>query len=81
MGVRMSQKHSTVSRLITGQDLKTFWERFNDIFPSERTTLWDSLLHGMKQYHQLLKERKAISEDVVKLRQENLQLRRLLLGK
>jgi hypothetical protein len=55
MSARLSYKRSTVSRLVAAEDIEAYWEKYTQIFPEERETLWDNLLEGLNRYHQLLK--------------------------
>ncbi|RZC34533.1 NYD-SP28 domain containing protein [Asbolus verrucosus] len=77
MGARLSYRRSTMSRLFAATDIETYWKKYTDIFPPEREQLWDSLLEGLKKYHELLKARKTASEEVMSLRQQNEDLRRI----
>ncbi|XP_008196751.1 dynein regulatory complex protein 1 homolog [Tribolium castaneum] len=77
MSARLAHKRSTVSRLVAQEDIESYWTKYTTLFPKEREQLWDSLLAGLKRYHELLKVRKLTSEEVVKLRKQNLELRRV----
>lgn len=55
MTSRLSHKRSTVSRLILGDEVKIFWERFKVIFSPNREALWDGLMIGLQKYHEILK--------------------------
>ena len=50
----LSMKHSTVSRIISTEDITTFWKRFREIFSPQQEKLWDSLLTGLQRYHRVL---------------------------
>jgi len=50
----LSMKHSTVSRIITTEDVTTFWKRFHEIFSPQQEKLWDGLLTGLQRYHRVL---------------------------
>ncbi|KAJ3617432.1 hypothetical protein MTP99_007154 [Tenebrio molitor] len=77
MSARLSYKRSTVSRLVAAEDIEAYWEKYTQIFPEERETLWDNLLEGLNRYHQLLKARKLTSEEVMNLRRQNTELHRV----
>ncbi|XP_044272377.1 dynein regulatory complex protein 1 [Tribolium madens] len=77
MTARLAFKRSTVSRLVVQEDIESYWTKYTTLFPKEREQLWDSLLAGLKRYHELLKVRKLTSEEVVKLRKQNSELRRV----
>jgi hypothetical protein len=47
-------KHSTVSRIISMEDVTTFWKRFREIFSPQQEKLWDGLLTGLQRYHRVL---------------------------
>jgi hypothetical protein len=47
-------KHSTVSRIISTEDVTTFWQRFREIFSPQQEKLWDGLLTGLQRYHRVL---------------------------
>jgi len=49
-----SMKHSTVSRIISMEDVTTFWKRFREIFSPQQEKLWDGLLTGLQRYHRVL---------------------------
>lgn len=50
----LSNKHSTVSRIISTEDVTTFWKRFHEIFSPQQEKLWDGLLIGLQRYHRVL---------------------------
>ncbi|XP_063916676.1 dynein regulatory complex protein 1 [Zophobas morio] len=77
MSIRLGFKRSTMSRLILPGDVEVYWEKYLKLFPDDREQLWNSLLEGLKKYHELLKARKTASEEVVSLRRQNLDLRRV----
>jgi 3-hydroxy-3-methylglutaryl CoA synthase len=45
---------STVSRIISTEDITTFWKRFREIFSPQQEKLWDGLLTGLQRYHRVL---------------------------
>jgi hypothetical protein len=49
-----SVKHSILCRLISTQDVTTFWTKFREIFSPQREKLWDGLLIGLQRYHRIL---------------------------
>lgn len=55
MQSRLTYKRSTVSRLMAESDIEGYWKNYTTVFPKEREQLWDSLLEGLKKYHNLLK--------------------------
>ncbi|KDR12480.1 dynein regulatory complex protein 1 isoform X2 [Zootermopsis nevadensis] len=73
-----SVKHSTVSRLLSTQDVTAFWTRFRKIFSQQREKLWDGLLIGLQMYHRILEDRHKLNVDTVQLKRQNAELRRLL---
>jgi len=50
----LAVKHSTVSRLLSTQDVTTYWARFREVFSPQREKLWDGLLIGLQRYHHIL---------------------------
>jgi hypothetical protein len=50
----LSVKRSTVSRLLSTQDVTAFWTRFREIFSPQEEKLWDGLLIGLQMYHRIL---------------------------
>lgn len=52
---RLSQKHTTISRLMTDCDVKMFWERYRNVFSEGKQRLWDGLFFGLQKYYALLK--------------------------
>lgn len=75
---RLSRRRDTISRLISEKDMNMFWERFQLIFDKNRERIWDAVYTGLHKYHDLLKERKGLCEDVVGLRRQNAELKKLL---
>ncbi|KAB0793354.1 hypothetical protein PPYR_12974 [Photinus pyralis] len=55
MSSRLSRKRSTISRLMSEEDIKTYWERYRTMFSLEREEIWDALLIGLQKYHEILK--------------------------
>ncbi|XP_060522355.1 dynein regulatory complex protein 1 isoform X2 [Cylas formicarius] len=78
IGEQLQKKRLTISRCLSEQDIKSYWEKFKMNFTDDRVRTWDALLEGLKKYHEILKDRKAVCDDVVKLRKENAELKRLL---
>lgn len=55
MTARLARVRTTVSRMITSDDIESYWEKYTMLFPKEREKVWDSLFEGLKRYHDLLK--------------------------
>lgn len=93
MKARLSHRRATFSRVFASEKIEEFWQEFASIFSKEKIQLWNSLLEGLKKYHELLRgqyifsiiiipnifylARKIISEEVDDLRQQNAQLRQV----
>ncbi|XP_050293707.1 LOW QUALITY PROTEIN: dynein regulatory complex protein 1 [Anthonomus grandis grandis] len=77
-GARLEKKRMTISRYLTEADIKYYWDKFKLNFGEDRVQLWDALLEGLKKYHEILKDRRTICDEVLKLRKENAELKRLL---
>ncbi|KAH1016648.1 hypothetical protein HUJ04_007832 [Dendroctonus ponderosae] len=77
-GARLEKKRLTISRYLTERDIKTYWEKFRQNFGEDRVRVWNALLEGLKKYHEILKDRRTICDDVMRLRKENAELKRLL---
>lgn len=75
---KLLKKNVTISRSLTVEDIKEFWKRYRDLFPSDKECLWDGLLVGLKQYYETLKERKRLNNETEFLKKQNAELRRLL---
>lgn len=75
---RLEKKRATISRMLSDNDIISYWERYRNVYGEERVRVWDGLLEGLKYYHQILKDRKSLSEEVVDLRRQNDDLKRLL---
>ncbi|KAI4482971.1 hypothetical protein M0802_013547 [Mischocyttarus mexicanus] len=75
---RLLSKKVTISRSLTIEDVKEFWKRYRDLFPPTKERLWDGLLVGLKQYHETLKERQRLSNEIEFLKKQNSELRLLL---
>ncbi|CAG9813113.1 unnamed protein product [Phaedon cochleariae] len=75
---RLERKRHTISRLLNINDIKMFWEKYKTVFNEDRIRVWDALLEGLKHYHEILKERKNMCEEVVELRKQNNDLKKLL---
>ncbi|XP_076249879.1 dynein regulatory complex protein 1 [Rhynchophorus ferrugineus] len=77
-GARLEKKRLSISRILSEKDINNYWEKFKQNFGQDRVRVWDALLVGLKKYHEILKDRKSICDDVLKLRKENAELKRLL---
>ncbi|KAI4457059.1 nyd-sp28 protein [Holotrichia oblita] len=75
---RLSQKHTTVSRVMTDVDVKMFWERYRNVFSEGKQRLWDGLFFGLQKYYALLKDRRKVNDEVLCLRKQNEELKHLL---
>nr|XP_050863595.1 dynein regulatory complex protein 1 isoform X4 [Vespula vulgaris] len=75
---KLLKKNVTISRSLTVEDIKEFWKRYRDLFPSDKECLWDGLLVGLKQYYETLKERQRLNNETEFLKKQNAELRRLL---
>lgn len=75
---RLSKKRLTVSRLLADNDIVQFWDCYKTAYDENRVRIWDALLQGLKNYHEILRDRKALCEEVVALRQQNQDLKKLL---
>ncbi|XP_023016103.1 dynein regulatory complex protein 1 [Leptinotarsa decemlineata] len=75
---RLEKKRNTISRLLTDADIRLYWDKYKTVYNEERIRVWEALLEGLKNYHEILKDRKTLSEEVVVLRRQNVDLKRLL---
>nr|CAD7399911.1 unnamed protein product [Timema poppensis] len=50
----LDRKHSTVSRLLTDEDVFMYWSRFLELFDTKHEKLWDGLYLGLKKYQEVL---------------------------
>lgn len=66
----------TVSRLLDGREVETFWAQFQRRFPSEK--LWAGLKFGLNHYLKVLKEREQLFIEGEQLRHQNVELSHLL---
>lgn len=80
MGARLAHKRNTICRLVKESDIKMYWEQFKNIFTAENESIWDALAVGLTKYHEILKDRAKVNDEVVELRKENERLK-ILLGK
>ncbi|KAF5270689.1 hypothetical protein FQA39_LY01427 [Lamprigera yunnana] len=78
MTTRLSQKRNTISRLMTEEDVKSYWGRYKEMFPSKKEEVWDALYIGLQKYHDILKDRRKLNDEVLELREQNIQLKQLL---
>ncbi|GJQ83629.1 hypothetical protein Trydic_g14342 [Trypoxylus dichotomus] len=78
LAARLSQKHTTISRMMVDTEMRMFWDRYRNIFNDGKQRLWDGLLFGLEKYYSLLKDRRKVSNEVVCLRKQNLELKQLL---
>nr|CAH7761912.1 unnamed protein product [Callosobruchus chinensis] len=74
---RLERKRLTISRLMTNEDIKLYWEKFRLIYNEDRVKIWDALLQGLTYYHEILKKRRNLCEQVVSLRSQNEDLKKL----
>lgn len=75
---RLTRKRQTISRLLVDEEIVQFWEKYKTTYDEDRIRVWDALLEGFKIYHELLKDRKCLSEEVVSLRKQNHDLKKIL---
>ncbi|KAG5886055.1 hypothetical protein JTB14_009504 [Gonioctena quinquepunctata] len=75
---RLDRKRNTVSRLLSDKDIRMYWDKYRTVYSGERVRIWEALLEGLKNYHEILKDRKTLCEEVVDLRRQNEDLKRLL---
>ncbi|CAK1555615.1 unnamed protein product [Leptosia nina] len=71
---------TTPSRKLTTDQIEQYWVQWKEMFNSEKDRFWDGLLTGLNNYLNVLQERERIHEEVVRLRQRNAALRRLVRG-
>lgn len=73
---RLSRKRRTISRLLSKDDILTYWARFREIFTGD--CLWSSLENGLKIYLKILQRRDALDTECEHLRKQNAELTRML---
>lgn len=78
MAARLVCERSTVSRMIDGDDVQLFWQRYRDVFTVERQRLWESLESGLKEYLRVLQRREQLNTECEFLRRQNAELRHML---
>ncbi|CAG4952000.1 unnamed protein product [Colias eurytheme] len=71
---------STSSRKLSADEIEQYWAQWKNIFSSEKDRFWDGLLTGLNNYLKILQEREHIHDEVLRLRQKNAALRRLVRG-
>uniref|UniRef100_A0A336MHQ0 CSON001907 protein n=1 Tax=Culicoides sonorensis TaxID=179676 RepID=A0A336MHQ0_CULSO len=72
------QVKSTVSRLLSPNDVQQFWKRFDNVFSPEKEKVWQSLEYGLSQYLKVLKEREELDNECEFLRNQNAELKHLM---
>lgn len=75
---RSTKVKSTVSRLLSPNDVQQFWKRFENIFTPEKEKVWQSLEYGLTQYLKVLKEREELDNECEFLRNQNAELKHLM---
>lgn len=75
---RSAKVKSTVSRLLSPNDVQQFWKRFENIFTPEKEKVWQSLEYGLSQYLKVLKEREELDNECEFLRNQNAELKHLM---
>ncbi|VEN63136.1 unnamed protein product, partial [Callosobruchus maculatus] len=75
---RLQRKRNTISRLLDNHDIVLYWNQYKEVFNADRQRVWDALLEGLTSYHEILKKRRNLCEEVVSLRKQNDDLKRLL---
>ncbi|XP_056640813.1 dynein regulatory complex protein 1 homolog isoform X2 [Diorhabda sublineata] len=78
MEERLSKRRCTASRSLEDEDIKRHWINLRRTFRKSHMLIWDGLREGLSKYLEILKDRKNVSEDVMKLRKTNEALKRLL---
>ncbi|XP_057658267.1 dynein regulatory complex protein 1-like isoform X1 [Diorhabda carinulata] len=78
MEERLSKRRCTASRSLEDEDIKRHWINLRRTFRKSHMLIWDGLREGLTKYLEILKDRKNVSEDVMKLRKTNEALKRLL---
>lgn len=69
---------TTLSRMLDQSDVAMFWKQFEEAFPPGQDQLWSGLEYGLKQYLAVLRERQSLYGECEDLRQQNMELERLL---
>ncbi|XP_072384877.1 dynein regulatory complex protein 1 homolog isoform X5 [Diabrotica undecimpunctata] len=78
VGERLERKRHTISRLLDDKDIEKYWAHLKNTYNEYNTRVWDGLREGLLKYIDVLKARKATSEEVLKLRKRNKDLKKLL---
>ncbi|CAG9836947.1 unnamed protein product [Diabrotica balteata] len=78
VGERLERKRHTISRLLDDKDIEKYWAHLKNTYNEYNTRVWDGLREGLLKYISVLKARKATSEEVLKLRKRNKDLKKLL---
>lgn len=77
-GCHDSATTTTLSRMLDQSEVAMFWKQFEEAFPPGQDQLWSGLEYGLKQYLAVLRERQSLYGECEDLRQQNLELERLL---
>nr|CAD7426699.1 unnamed protein product [Timema monikensis] len=67
----LDRKHSTVSRLLTDEDVFMYWSRFLELFDTRHEKLWDGLYLGLKKYQEVLEDRHKLNQQTELLKVQN----------
>nr|XP_022912087.1 dynein regulatory complex protein 1 homolog [Onthophagus taurus] len=77
-GVVHIDRHETLSRLLSDDDIKLFWMKYKTFFNVGRMRMWHGLFIGLQKYYEMLKDRRKLNDEVLCLRTQNVELKRLL---
>lgn len=54
-GARLEKKRITISRYLSENDIKLYWNKFKMNFGENRVRVWNGLMTGLRKYHDILK--------------------------
>lgn len=75
---RLRRNRSTISRVLSNDDVTMFWRRFQEIFHGENLKLWTALEKGIVEYLKVLQKRDRLDTECEYLRRQNAELKHVL---
>ncbi|XP_077301079.1 dynein regulatory complex protein 1-like [Arctopsyche grandis] len=69
-----------ISRSLTEKDVSLYWEKYTNVFSSQKEKLWDNIIIGLNKYLPILQDRHKLHKEVLHLRKQNTELKNLLRG-
>ncbi|GBP16733.1 Dynein regulatory complex protein 1 [Eumeta japonica] len=68
------RQFETSSRRLKPEAIDEYWNKWKNVYPSEKDKFWDCLMSGLNSYLHMLQERERLHEELVELRRQHARL-------